>query len=194
MNQKNRVITVRAAMSRSKTFANRKELEGFVAELEKTRGGVYDPLEWNAIRKLAALNGGGVPPPSDLPDPKPPTPFDERISVLEREEDEAEAAYAESKEAWFARLQELKAEAPRRHNTTKLSRFQLWLEDGQAEVRNLEFAFGKAARTLQRKRAGMNALKIQRDRFRREQECRVVYEGQEVSLAEFAALRKREVR
>ncbi|MEE9185347.1 MAG: hypothetical protein V3U39_12860, partial [Acidimicrobiia bacterium] len=81
-----------------------------------------------------------------------------------------------------------------RDNSAKLSRFQTWKQERAAELASLEFAFQKADRKLQRARARANALRIARDRWRAEGQVRVVYEGQEVSLAEFAELREREAR
>ena len=194
MNQKNGVIIV-SVMSDSRTFANYKELNSFVDSIP----GEFSPLEYAAKQKRDALDVGITLPPSDPPAPKPPTPFDDRISVLDQEEEEAGAQYMEAKDAWTSGLQEFRAEAPRRlqkarDNTTKLSRFQNWITEGRAEVRNLERAFQKADRMLQRARAQANALKVARDRWIQEQEVRVIYEGQEVSLAEFTELRKREAR
>ncbi len=198
MNQKNGEITV-SVPGRERIFPNREALKRFVVELRETRGGLYSELEYVAIRTLASLNGGVTPPPSDPPTPPEPTPFDDRCAVLDQEEKEDEARYAESKEAWLSRLQELRAEAPRRfhrarNNSAKLGRLQTWKQERAAELASLEFAFQKADRKLQRARGRANLLRLARDRWRAEQECRVVYEGQEVSLAEFTELREREAR
>ncbi len=192
MNQKNGVIIV-SVMSDSRTFANRKELNSFVDSIP----GEFSPLEYAAKQKRDALDAGITLPPSDPPAPKPPTRFDDRIAELDQEEEEAETVYSESEEAWLSRLQESRAEVPRRFhgardNSTKLSCFHVWKQERAAELAGLEFALGKADRKLQRARARANALRIARDRWRAEEQVRVVYEGQEVSLAEFTELRKSE--
>ena len=198
LNQNENAIIV-SVPGEERTFPTREALARFVAEADDNRRGVYSNFEYVAKRTLASLNGGGTPPPSDPPVPKLPTPMDDQCAVLDQEEEEVETVYSESKEAWLSRLQGLRAEVPRRFhmsrgNSAELSRFQLWLEDGQAEARNLEHAFQKADRKLQRARARVNALKIARDRWIQEQRVRVSYEGETLTLAEFTERRKREVR
>ena len=194
-NQKNGEIIV-SVLSSSKTFASYKELESFVDSLPN----IYGPLEYAALRTLASLKLGGASHVREIaPDPPEPTPFDDRIAVLDQEEEGAETVYEESKEAWLSRLQELEADAPRRFhkaqgNPTKFSRFQIWLEERNDEVRNLDRAFAKADRKLRRSRARANALKDARARWRQEQTIRVIFEGEAVTLAEFEQLRKHEVR
>ena len=196
---KNETITV-SALSSSRTFASREELAEFVREIEDQNGS-FDPLEFRARQVLAGLDSAMdyLAEPADKPDPKPPTPFDDRIAELGQEEEGAETVYTESKEAWLTRLQELRAEAPRRFrgardNSATLSGFQTWKQERAAELAGLEFALGKADRKLQRARARANALRIARDRWRAEQEICLVYEGEAVTLAEFTELRKHEVR
>ena len=199
---KNETITV-SALSSSRTFASREELAKFVREIEDQNGS-FNPLEFRARQVLAGLDSAMdyLAVPADKPDPKPPTPFDDRIAELEREEEEDEAQYMGAREAWLSRLQELRAEVPRRFhgardNSAKLSRFQNWVEEGQAQVAKLEFAFQKADRKLQRKRAALNALKIQRDRWRQEQGVRIHNledPSQPFTLTEYTALMEREAK
>ena len=193
-NQKNGAITV-SALSSSRTFADRKELERYVAALID-----FGPLELAAKQMLAWLNGGGTSRIRAIaPPPKPPTPFNDRVAVLDQEEEGAGTVYAESKEAWLSRLQESRVEFGRRlskarGSTAKLGRFQAWRQERAAELASLEFAFRKADRRLQRARARANAMRIARDRWIQEQAICLVYEGQEVSLAEFMELQELEGR
>jgi hypothetical protein len=194
MNRDENEITV-SALSSAKTFANYKELDSFVDSIPN----VYGPLEWAAREKRDALKGGGTPPPSDPPVPKLPTPFDDRVAALVREEEEVETVYAESKDAWLSLLQESRVEFARRlhaarDNSAKLSCLHAWKQERAAEQASLEFAFQKRDRKLQRARARTNALKIARDRWIQEQRVRVSYEGETLTVAEFTERRKREVR
>lgn len=193
-NQKNGEITV-SALSSSKTFANYKELNSFVESMANA----FSPLAYAAKQKRDALDAGVTPHPSDPPDPPSPTPFDEQCAVLDEKEEDAETQYVELKEASHSQLDKLRAEAARRFarargNSAKVSNAQIWLESARAEHRNLEFAFRKAERKLQRSRARANLLRQARDRWRQEQQIRVVFEGQAVTLAEFEELRRNEIK
>ena len=194
--QKNEKEITVTSLSSVKTFANQKELKGFVDGVPNQ----WSPLELAAKHKLDALESGGTPPPSELPDPKPPTRLDEQVAGAARELEVAEEKWLAARLAWLSRARVLENEVPgrlrkARGNLTELSRVDNWVNDGQGEVGRLKRATEIAEKKLKRARAKYNKLKLAADQLRREQDILISvpdHPDSPLTLAEFEEFQRLE--
>ena len=195
MNPVRNEITV-TSLSSVKTFANQKELKGFVDSVPDQ----WSPLELAAKHKLDALESGTVQQVVSSA-AKPPTKLDEEVAGAGQELEVAEEKWTEAQQAWLSRARVLENEVPgrlrkARGNATSLSRVGNWVNEGQGEVGRLKRATEIAERKLKRVRAKYNELKLLADRLRREQDVRISvpdHPDSPLTLQEFTDM-EREVR
>lgn len=102
---RNIVVT---ALSQTREFRDLDELAGFVEEVVRTRGAIFDPFEIRAIQQLAELANGEASPDvariarntafhAPSRPPRPPTPWDEKLVKAEVRLVSAEAAWDEAR-------------------------------------------------------------------------------------------------
>jgi len=189
MNQNQRIgeITV-SKLSRSQTFKNIDALRDAVESAPE-----WGPFEWAARQKLLELDGGTAQQVVTAAEETPTDPPEVITAWVEFQAAEEETAAA--RDEWLSVTRTLEDEVAQRirkarGNATEISRVGNWINAGQAEVGQLKKAFLTAEKNLKRARATYNDLKLESDRQRREQAVRVVHDGQEVSLQEYAELRQ----
>jgi hypothetical protein len=175
MNQKNSEIIV-SALFGSKTFASRNELKRCADEIEATRRGVYDTLEFAIIQEHRAPKSSAAQ--QVVSSAAEATRPDPELAGAGRELEVAEEKWTEAQQVWLSRARELENELPgrlrrARGNPTELSRVGNLVIDGQGEVGRLKRATEIAEKTLKRVRVKYNKLKFAADQLRRERAVRI---------------------
>jgi hypothetical protein len=177
MNQKNSEIIV-SALFGSKTFANRNELKRCADEIEATRRGVYDTLEFAIIQEHRAPKSSAAQ--QVVSSAAEATRPDPELAGAGRELGVAEEKWTEAQQVWLSRARELENELPgrlrnARGNATSLSRSRVgnWVNQGQGEVGRLRRVTEIAERKLKRVRVKYNKLKFAADQLRRERDVRI---------------------
>jgi hypothetical protein len=177
-------ITV-TALSRSRTFSDLSELASFVEEVVENRGGLYDPFEVAAIQKLATVANGQASSDvhriaknttfhSPRREPRPPTPFDQRIAEAEDRLESKEEEWLETRKRRRGIVSEgerLIAAAREKGGTDAVVAHRVRQVRGTAQqkVADSDEVVEVARKALTRARARRNALTLAADRWRYEQ-------------------------
>lgn len=159
------------ALDTELTFEGREELAEHVEEIIEHRGGLFDPLELAAIRKLAHLANGDAPPAvhriarqTSFHTPareREETPFADRIEEAREVLEARDAELEEARERLFSIRAQLRGK--RDASAAELGRLREAEEDVKA-----------ARRAAMRARATWNASKLAADRWRADHEARWV--------------------